>query len=194
MKKGMLVIVLGIISLNISCKKEDGRNNYSQKQAVITDSSKIPFDSILVAKFFVKYPELISFQPEVEALYRKRNFHYVWFDANGINEIGDLMYNKISNIKDEGVQVKVPYKSELDTIFKNGNHIQKPNASTDLLISSLYFYYASKVFNGLDLKKFKEIEWYLPQKKTILYQLFRFSFGQSIIDKQRQKRSFRTIF
>ena len=162
MKKISLSFCMVLLSLFlvVSCKKEgkEAAKNIVPK----IDSSKIPFDSTLVKAFFVKYPKLSAFQTEVAVLYKKRNFHYVWFDANGINEIGNLMYDKINNITDEGVQVQVPYKSELDQIFKTQKAAQKPNASTDLLISSLYFYYASKVFNGLDTKKFKEIEWYLP--------------------------------
>ena len=165
MKKISLSFCMVLLSLFlvVSCKKEgkEAAKNIVPK----IDSSKIPFDSTLVKAFFVKYPKLSAFQTEVAVLYKKRNFHYVWFDANGINEIGNLMYDKINNITDEGVQVQVPYKSELDQIFKTQKAAQKPNASTDLLISSLYFYYASKVFNGLDTKKFKEIEWYLPQEK-----------------------------
>ena len=156
-------IVLVSLFLVVSCKKEgkEAAKNILPK----IDSSKIPFDSTLVKAFFVKYPKLSPFQTEVAVLYKKRNFHYVWFDANGITEIGNLMYDKINNITDEGVQVNVPYKYELDAVFKNQKLNQNPNPTTDLLISSLYFYYASKVFNGLDTKKFKEIEWYLPQQK-----------------------------
>ena len=157
-------LVLLVLVLIISCKKGN-KNDDLKNQKPKIDSSKIPFDSSLVKAFFVKYPKLSNFQKDIEALYKKRTFHYVWFDGNGINEIGNLMYDKINNIKDEGVQVQVPYKAELDNIFKTQKLAQKPNASTDLLISSLYFYYASKVFEGLDTKKFKEIEWYLPQKK-----------------------------
>lgn len=166
MKKINLSFIVFFLTLFvlISCKKESKNIDLKDPEPKI-DSSKIPFDSSLVKAFFVKYPKLIDFQSDIEALYRKRNFHYVWFDANGINEIGNLMYDKINNITDEGVQVKVPYKSELDQIFKTQKSTQKPNASTDLMISSLYFYYASKVFKGLDTKKFIEIEWYLPQEK-----------------------------
>lgn len=159
-----LSTILVIIFFALSCKK-DNKNQDAKNQGPKIDSSKIPFDSTLVNAFFVQYPKLNSFKPDMKVLYKKRKFHYVWFDENGITEIGNLMYDKINNIQDEGVQVQVPYKTELDQIFKTQKLAQNPSATKDLLISALYFYYASKVFKGLDTQKFKEIEWYLPQKK-----------------------------
>lgn len=165
MKKTSSFIIVAVF-LIFSCKKNDGPNEKSISAVKTeTDSSKIPFDSIQIPDFFAKYPLLAPYRSEVEELYSGRKYHYVWFDKNGINEIADLFYNKINNLADEGVLAKVPYKAQLDDIFENQKHSIHPNATTDILISSLYFYYASKVYGGLDSQKIKEIGWYLPQKK-----------------------------
>lgn len=167
MKKlmGMLVVFAFVYS-SVACKKKEG---IDQELALIEDEHarfrEIPFDSTLIPAFFVAYPLLKEYQPEVVALYQKRQFHYVWFDNSGINEIGDLLYNKINNLEEEGLQVKVPYKAQLDHIFQNEKESIKANANTDLLISSLYFYFTSKVYGGIDAQKIKEMGWYLPNKK-----------------------------
>jgi hypothetical protein len=42
-----------------------------------------PFDSTLVQTFFTDHPKAKN-QPDVEQLYRKHKFHYVWYDHNGV--------------------------------------------------------------------------------------------------------------
>ena len=164
-----IVAAFGFSFANSSCKngnreKELGAINTSS-QGIQKESSEVYFDSTLMAPFFVKYPHLKAFQPSVEALYKKHHYHYIWFDKEGINEMGDLIYSKITNIASEGVQTTIPYKALLDEIFQNENELQKPSIKTELLLSSLYFFYANKVYQGLDAKQTAELGWYLPRKK-----------------------------
>ena len=163
MRKSVLpiaVLFFTLLLFMVSCKKK------VEKKAVTTpDTAEIAFDSTLVKTFFFKYPKLKDYQADVETLYRKHQFHYVWYDKNGINEFGNLLYNKINNLKDEGIQTVVPYKKELDQVYDGFDDNKKPNIETELLNSSLYFFYADKVYHGLDAKKTTEIGWYLPHKK-----------------------------
>ena len=164
MKKSILyviVIVFAFLFVLVSCKKKDKLLAVVVKQ----DVSEIAFDSSLVETFFTKYPKLKNYQTDVVALYRKHQYHYVWYDKNGINEFGNLLYNKINNLEDEGIQTVVPYKKELDQVYDGFDDNKKPNIETELLNSSLYFFYADKVYHGLDAKKAAEIGWYLPHKK-----------------------------
>ena len=163
MRKSILsiAVIFFVLSLIlVSCKKQD-----KMEAKVAQDASEIAFDSTLVETFFSKYPKLIDYKSDVEKLYRKHQYHYVWYDKNGINEFGNLLYNKINNIEDEGIQAVVPYKKELDQVYDGFDDDKKPNIETELLNSSLYFFYADKVFHGLDAKKAAEIGWYLPHKK-----------------------------
>ena len=182
MKKSILpivVFVFGFLFAIISCKNNSNIKIEASvlRPAVITtmtptsDSTsapayiKIPFDSTLIAPFFAKHPGLISFRSDVMTLYRKRQFHYIWFDEKGINEIGDLLNDKINNLEEEGVQVVVPYKQELEELYQLSAESENPNFDTELLISSLYFFYANKVYKGIDDQKIKDMGWYLPRKK-----------------------------
>jgi murein L,D-transpeptidase YcbB/YkuD len=150
-----ILLTLICVFLLASCKKE--------KSAESIENEKT-FDSELINTFFEKHPKLKDFRPEVDKLYQKHTYHYLWFDKRGINEVADLLYDKINNLEDEGIPANVPYKAELDAEIEKAED-SKPNPQTELLISSLYFFYADKVFRGVDAKQSQELGWYLPRKK-----------------------------
>jgi murein L,D-transpeptidase YcbB/YkuD len=161
-----LVAVVLIAFSTCSCKnKEAEEKALAIQSAVLPEGREIYFDSTKVALFFDRHPQLKDFQADVNALYRKHQYRYIWFDAKGIIEVGDFLYNKIISIASEGVSSSVPYRTQLDAVFQDTNSLQKPNTETELLLSSLYFFYAKKVFQGLDAEKSEELGWYLPRKK-----------------------------
>jgi murein L,D-transpeptidase YcbB/YkuD len=125
----------------------------------------VPFDSTLIAPFFKKYPKLNYLKAEVVALYQKHEYNYLWYDSNGRNEFSNLLYDKINNLDQEGLQIKVPYQEKIRAIFLDSDEEEKPELEVELLMSSLYFFYADRVFKGIDPKKSKELGWYLPRKK-----------------------------
>ena len=89
--------VILFLFATISCKKKEEATIDNQKD------SKTTFDSTLVKTFFTKYPKLKKHQADVEKLYRKHQYHYVWYDENGINEFSNALYNKINNLEDERI-------------------------------------------------------------------------------------------
>ncbi|AWG20521.1 L,D-transpeptidase [Flavobacterium faecale] len=155
--------LIATLLLVASCKK-------FTDQTGVTDLDEVPeevipsFDSTLVATFFQKHPLLDKYQDEVRSLYRKHHYNYVWYDKNGVNEFGSLLHNKIINIEDEGVLTAIPYRQKLDSIYENPAQ-KEPNVTTELLNSSMYFFYVDKVYQGLDSAKTKEMEWFLPRDK-----------------------------
>ena len=156
-----IIIVMTFLFLTVSCKKQDKK----EVAEIAKVSLETPFDSTLVKKFFVQHPKLKTYQSDVEKLYRNHQFHYVWYDENGINDFGNLLYDKINNLGQEGIQVIVPYKDKLDAIYEDPDNDQKPDIDTELLSSSLYFFYADKVYHGIAANKTTDLEWYLPRKK-----------------------------
>ncbi len=166
-----LLFIFGLSLTSVSCEKkhETKIDDTVIKIAVTTNDihkyNKTPFDSTLVAPFFEKYPSLRIFKKEVEMLYLKHHYQYIWFDEKGINEVGDLLCDKINNLQDEGILVAVPYKEKLEELHQLSGESEKPNLETELLISSLYFFYADKVYKGLDAIKSKGLGLYLPRKK-----------------------------
>ena len=166
-----LLLLFGLSFSSLSCEKkyENKIDNTVIKLAVASNDihkySKIPFDSTLVVPFFEKYPILKPYKKEVVLLYQKHKHQYIWFDENGINEIGDLLCDKINNMQDEGLPASVPYKDKLEELRELSEDLIKPNLETELLISSLYFFYTDKVYKGLDISKSSQLGWHLPRKR-----------------------------
>lgn len=158
----IIIMVLSISAVVQSCKKNNGKTVTIENKVVDTEAA---FDSTAVNSFFTRYPDLKEYEPQVRALYRKHQWHYIWYDKGGVNELADLLHSKINTIESEGIRAKVPYQDKLDTIFEDSENL-KADPEHEYLISSLYFFYADKVFHGLDVKTSQELGWYLPRKKV----------------------------
>lgn len=166
MRKTILLIIVTVFLLTLaSCKSKDDKKEESVKETVIADPGETAFDSTLVKTFFVKYPKLSAYQSDVLKLYRNHQYHYVWYDKRCINELGNLLYNKINNLGEEGIQVAVPYKNKLQEVYECLADNQKPDIEVELLHSAYYFFYTDKVYHGLDNKKIVNLGWFLPRKQ-----------------------------
>lgn len=126
-------------------------------------------DSVDVVRFFKKYPNLKKYQSDVDALYKKRNYNAIWHDDKGLIESANLLYAKINLLEEEGLQSTLAYKDKIDGIFNEKSTDDLSNTDTELLLSSMYVFYAKKVFQGIDTEKTKETGWLLP-RKNLSYQ------------------------
>ena len=156
-KNKLLIFLISCSIAIISCKeKNDG---------VISPEDRIAFDSAKLDAFFQKHPEFKKYEKEITALYNKEDFHYVWYDKDGRADFAEVLYSKVSEIKEEGVVQQMPYKKEIDALFseKKGN---KSTLENDLMVSSMYFYYTNNVLKGVDSKLSKQTGWYLPRQNV----------------------------
>jgi len=154
-------IVFGMLLTVTSCKKVDNTEVHDHDN----DSKVIPIDTTKFAAFFNKYPDYKAYQGEIGKLYQKHP-HYIWHEKKGLIEFAEVMYNRVNQIDDEGVPTKIPYKKNLDELFENDGRGERPDVDSELLISSMYFFYAKNVLNGLDASKSKQTGWYLPRERT----------------------------
>ncbi len=181
----ILLLSFAVLFIAVSCKKK-----IESQSTVITttvNTLEVAFDSTQIKTFFAKYPKLIEYQDDVEKLYRKHQFHYVWFDKDGLNEFSGLLYNKVNNLSSEGIETVIPYKEKLDTIYSNPENYKKANVETELLSSSLYFLYANKVYDGIDSQKTKDLGWFLPRKKqSYVHYLDSLLVNPSLINKEEK--------
>lgn len=159
---GFLMVVLVVI-ISLTSSFCDKKKEVAVIQKRKTNSFVLSFDSTLVATFYAKYPKLVVYKKQVVALYNQNNYNFIWFDTKGRKETADVIYNKINNLYQEGVQAKIPYKETLDRLIeKNG---AKPDTDTELFLSNYYFFYVNKTLQGIDSTKTEEMGWYLPRKK-----------------------------
>lgn len=146
----------------VSCKKKE--NDLSDIK-VDPEDRVIQFDSTKVAGFFTKYPDYKEYESEIRQLYKKHDYHYLWFDKKGVIEFAEAVFNQVNQIDDEGVPAKLPYKEQIDNLFYE-NENKDPDVNSELLVSAMYFFYAKNVYQGLDAKESKQTGWYLPREKT----------------------------
>lgn len=180
-----VLVALVLLLLLASCKNKIEKPVI--EAPVPTNTLEISFDSTQIAAFFEKYPKLKLYQNEVEQLYRKHQFHYIWFDEKGLNEFSGLLYNKVNNLSADGIETTIPYKERFDFIYQNPFKNQKASVDTELLSSSLYFFYTSKVFEGIDSANMKDLEWFLPRKKqTFVHFLDSLLVNPSLINREEK--------
>ncbi|NBL64930.1 L,D-transpeptidase family protein [Flavobacterium sp. NST-5] len=162
--KNTILTLIFIVSLNTivtSCKKKE--NDLSDIE--MRDENKtIAFDSTKMADFFNKFPKFKEFQPDINELYKKYNHHFIWYDKDGMVEFAEALFNRTNQIGADGVVAKLPYKSEINNLFFD-NRGEKPELTSELLISSMYFFYAKNVLQGVETSQSKQTGWYLPREK-----------------------------
>ncbi|MEL1244362.1 L,D-transpeptidase family protein [Flavobacterium sp. DGU11] len=159
----LIAIIFGFALTTVSCKKDKG-DATSATEVHDHDGEDIPLDAAGFDPFFAKFPQYKEFEKDIRELYQKHN-HYVWHEKRGLIEFAEVLYNRVNQLDDEGLPLKIPYKKNLDALFDDSGRGEKPNMESELLISSMYFYYAKKVLNGLDTQKSRETGWYLPREK-----------------------------
>ncbi|MBP6755701.1 MAG: L,D-transpeptidase family protein [Bacteroidia bacterium] len=163
-----VIITFGFAFANVSCnsKKDDKKELVSESQLETSfHYSNILIDSAAISSFYITYPELIKYQESTFSLYKKHNYNQVWHDNKGIVEFGNSLYSKYSNIEKEGLKVVFPYQDTLEGIFNDDVENTLNQETTELMITNLYFFYADKVYNGLDTKVTTEMGWLLPRKQ-----------------------------
>lgn len=153
------MIIFGFIFTLQSCKKD--KSSLDGIETRTTDS--ITFDSAKIPGFFTKYPKFKLYEKDINELYKKNNFHYVWHDKQGTIEFAEVIYNRVNQIEKEGIETDIPYKAEFNELFASSD---KPEVNNELLLSAMYFFYAKKVYEGVDATKSKQTGWYLPREKV----------------------------
>lgn len=158
----LFLLTLGISLVTVSCKKDGDGKSISEREP----EDLIKIDSTQVNAFFEKHPDFKIYQADIKALYKKHDNHYIWYDKDGRLDFASVLYNQVNQIKAEGVETQIPYKQEIIDLFASDSDKKNPDLTDELLISSMYFYYAKSVYEGVDAKKSKETGWYLPREKT----------------------------
>ena len=172
MKKLVFAIVIILTTFSIATvhgnvKTSDASNFITPDQVVRqpkVGKNLLLIDKTILAHFFKKYPLLKYYQPEVNILYKKRNYAWIWFDKEGLIEFSQALYSKVNSIEEEGIDCVLPYKDEINAIFDRESKIKLSKTDTELFLSSMYVYYAQKVYQGIDNEKTTEMGWFIPRK------------------------------
>jgi len=170
MGKYPLLVLILLISIAIgSCQQKKvipvQKELPVHLQGAINQNSPVVFDSTEIRTFFQLYPNLAKYAGDVSLIYRKYNFHTIWLDENGVVEFGNSLYSKITDLDKEGVSSVFPYQDKIAGIFESEIPNLLSNAETDLMLTSLFLFYAEKVYKGVDAQTSIALEWLLPRKE-----------------------------
>lgn len=131
-----------------------------------TEQNTIHFTASNLDSFFVKYDSLRVFQSDMSNFYTSRNYSFAWYTEQGLTEQASHLYMRLENLPEEGLNLSLPYKHNLDSLINltNGQSLHK-KSETELLLTALYFFFAQKVWGGLEESASQKINWLMPRKK-----------------------------
>lgn len=161
MKKNLFLFAILVLLISLageSCKQKGS----AFRNAGIDN----PFDSTLVAPFFSQYSELKKYEKDLIAIYRNYKYSPIWFDEKGLAENGQSLYSLVKGLDGEGISVPFPYQENIEDIFSSEPGKTLSNTDVELMLTSLYLFYADKVYKGIDNNTISSIEWFLPRKKV----------------------------
>lgn len=163
----LLLLFVPLLFTAVSCGKKTEEEKMMEKledMAVDEENLDVPIDTTKFEVFFERHPKFKAFESEIKKLYRKHE-HYVWHDSEGLVAFAKVLYNETNQIDTEGIRLTIPYRDSISAIFDSSLK-RKPDLNTELLVSSMYFYYTDKVYAGLDEEASKSTGWYLPRERT----------------------------
>src|SRR5687768_436223 len=152
-------------------RKKDSINKEVQQTARdiagnFSDQSTLRFSSSRIDSFFIKYDTLRSFQNDLKQFYTIRHYAFAWYTDSGLTEQASHLYVRLENLPEEGLNVALPYKRTLDSLINIGNTQSIDQKSeTELLLTSLYFFFAQKVWGGMEESATQQVDWLMPRKK-----------------------------
>ncbi|MEN2398157.1 L,D-transpeptidase family protein [Flavobacterium sp. MC2016-06] len=165
-----LAAVITIIFFAFSFKPIHYKIKNASENVLVSKNSvlSVTVDSVSVNQFFKKYSKLKKYKKDVLDIYKKRDFKSIWYDQKNITEFGNLLYQKVNFLKDQGIENTMPYKDDIDEAFNESADEKPSQLETELLLTNMYVFYASNVYSGVDPATLKKIGWFLPAK-TISY-------------------------
>ncbi|WP_207514684.1 L,D-transpeptidase family protein [Longitalea luteola] len=164
------------------CKESDSRSAGNRKKDSIenlvkeaaqdiagnfSDQNSLRFSSARLHTFFARYDSLRSFQTDLDTFYKARNYAYAWLNGNGtFTEQATHLHMRLENLPEEGLNIVLPYKRTLDSLINTGStQTIEQKCETELLLTSLYFFFAQKVWGGLEEGASQKVNWLMPRKK-----------------------------
>lgn len=163
-----LLLLAATVCAGLSCHRSLRSPKIPQQdlRGALNRHSNLPFDSNEVAPFFKKYPTLATYSDEIGEVYRKNGYTHLWFDSAGIVEFGPTLLAKVNELGAEGLSSTFPCQKQVDDIFANDRQPALSPVETELMLTSLYLFYATHVVKGVSDSTTTAMGWLLPRKEV----------------------------
>ncbi len=139
-----------------------------------SDQKTFHFDSSALERFLEKYPDFRPFRSDLDNFYRQRNFAYAWYDGRGLIEQADALFNRFIQTEKDGLTHSFIYANRFHSLMDDNDSslLREPmNPEAELMLTSQYFNYAHRAWQGLPDNDIRKLQWYVPRKKLNLPQL-----------------------
>lgn len=169
--------VIIILALILGCgQAQNNKDNAADSATAITDTivpteiagnfsdqAELQFDSSEINKFIQAHPAFKPYEKEYSRFYSARNYTYAWHSRTGLIEQSSILYNRIMQLRDNGLADAAPYMEEYGQMMED----QSPGLSADreLMLTGQYLVYAGKVLTGIPESDTRRVQWYIPRKK-----------------------------
>jgi murein L,D-transpeptidase YcbB/YkuD len=202
MKKFILSIVVVFLGFFLASAQQNKNENIAaNKSSVAQVSKKISGDKTTIHindatffSFFKKYPQLKIYKSDIGSLYKTRKYKPIWHNNKGIIGFADLLYSKVIRLEEEGVESNLAYKDDIDGIFNSKISKNFSQTETELMLTSMYIFYAKKVFYGIDNEKTQEIRWFIPRKNLSYSNLLNSLLANPELLSKNEKQLFRQYY
>jgi len=132
--------------------------------------SELFFDSIALDKFACSEGLHDSLFKRMNTFYARRNYQYAWFFVEGMADYATAFVNLTDdyiNYSGDSSLYNVSLHQCIDSI-RDKEHIEANDPvvlRTELLLTSQFFRYSRRAFQGRNRLNAEELEWYIPRKK-----------------------------
>jgi L,D-transpeptidase YcbB len=128
-----------------------------------SDQSELRFDSTEISKFLVSHPDFKSYANDYKRFYSNRRYTYAWHNKQGLIEQSNILYNRVMQLRDNGVTDAAPYIEEYNQMMEDQS--VELSSERELMLTGQYLFYARKVLTGIPESDTRQVQWYIPRKK-----------------------------
>lgn len=154
--KGIFFLIFSVSCFFQGCKQKP--------ETTDKGVSIISLDSTAVPPFFSNHPELKIYSDDYREIYDRYDYHYIWFNENGMVDFAKSLYNRANLLKEEGIYAEFPYHDKIDEISNSKIENPEEHPEAELLMTGLYLFYIDHVYQGTGIKKTEDLGWLLPRK------------------------------
>jgi L,D-transpeptidase YcbB len=172
--KGLTFLTIILTVIFTSCQQAAAPSaQLTKRDTSITAQnsfSQLFFDSSALEKFVSTERLHDSLIRRIKSFYAGRNYQYAWFFKEGLADYATAFVNLtddyITYMGDSSLY-NVSLHQYMDSI-RNEEHIDASDPTvlkTELLLTSQFFRYSRRAFQGQSRLNVEELEWYIPRKK-----------------------------
>ena len=172
--KGLTFLTIIFVVTSSGCEQGSTRSqqliNRDTSITVQNSFSQLFFDSSAVDKFAITVRLHDSLVKRLKTFYAGRNYQYAWFFKEGMADYATAFVNLTDdyiNYSGDSSLYNVTLHQCIDSIMDKERI--EPNdpvvLKTELLLTSQFFRYSRRAFQGRSRLNAEELEWYIPRKK-----------------------------